>query len=114
MLSKPFGATDISIDCNRFGQSLPGKTPRAGRLIRAEGRNLNVKNSVVKVGSSQYFSSYVSIRILQEALDDYSQVALRIFECKYPREHCHQHRPNSFRRTYRNQQTVVLSRHSEK
>lgn len=35
MLSNPFGATFINIDCNRFGQSLPGNTPRAGRLINA-------------------------------------------------------------------------------
>lgn len=35
MLSNPFGATDIRIDCNRFGQSDPGKTPRAGRFINA-------------------------------------------------------------------------------
>lgn len=36
ILSSPFGATDINIDCNRFGQSLPGNTPRAGRLINAD------------------------------------------------------------------------------
>lgn len=39
MLSNPFGATDINMDCNRLGQSPPGKTPRAGRLIKAVNRN---------------------------------------------------------------------------
>lgn len=36
ILFSPFGATDINIDCNRFGQSPPGKTPSAGRLINAD------------------------------------------------------------------------------
>lgn len=35
ILSRPFGATDINTLRNRFGQSSPGNTPNAGRLIKA-------------------------------------------------------------------------------
>lgn len=36
MQSSPFGAMDISVRSNRFGQSSPGNTPNAGRFTKAK------------------------------------------------------------------------------
>lgn len=112
MLSNPFGATDINIDCKRLGQSLPGNTPRAGRLIKA--KNIRALKTGMKIQRKQfYILSYASIRILLEARDDYSPKELTIFAYKCPVEHFHRHRPSNFQTTYRNRQIVERIQHSE-
>lgn len=60
MLFNPFGATDISIDCNRFGQSLPGNTPNAGRFISAVNRNYEIIKFIWSAGI--LYTSQVMLR----------------------------------------------------
>lgn len=47
ILFKPFGATDIKTLCRRCGQSSPGNTPSAGRLIKAKRNYKNKKHIII-------------------------------------------------------------------
>lgn len=48
MLLNPFGATAIKTERNRFGQSSPGNTPSAGRLINANENDERKKQNLLE------------------------------------------------------------------
>lgn len=118
MLDNPFGATLIRTDCNRFGQSAPGNTPRAGRFTKAAKSNTN---QFVKIDHSKrfwrltstYSSSYVHCWRLSAIQDGCSPVEPMRFVYKCQAIHYHQRRPSSYPVIYHNQRTIAPIRHSK-
>lgn len=101
--------------CNFLGQSSPGKTPNAGRLIRArDGKIIRTRGfNICSEHALELFLTNISSCAHSgkpsAVPGDCSPVELTIFACRCPEECYRPHRRDSFRKTGHSWQTIERS-----